>query len=149
MRMTYRCFVLSLAVLGLAGGARNPVAGAREFVMMTAAQEIALGRESDEQVRSQMGLYDDDELQQYVSEIGLRMAARSHRPDLPYEWRAGERVASSRRPGQDRCRRLGFLAIRPPGGVASSVTCHPHAPSSRLARRMACQGTALVFSAPG
>ena len=59
--------------------------------------------------------------------------------------RAGERVASSRRPGQDRCRRLGFLAIRPPGGVASSVTCHPHAPSSRLARRMACQETALVL----
>ena len=48
MRMTYRCFVLSLAVLGLAGGARNPVTGAREFVMMTEAQEIALGRESDE-----------------------------------------------------------------------------------------------------
>lgn len=87
MRMTYRCFVLSLAVLGLAGGARNPVTGAREFVMMTEAQEIALGRESDEQVRSQMGLYDDDELQQYVSEIGLRMAARSHRPDLPWSTR--------------------------------------------------------------
>ncbi len=86
MRMTYRCFVLSLAVLGLAGCARNPVTGAREFVMMTEAQEIALGRESDEQVRSQMGLYDDDELQQYVSEIGLRMAARSHRPDLPWSF---------------------------------------------------------------
>ncbi|MBD93758.1 MAG: peptidase M48, partial [Acidobacteria bacterium] len=33
-----------------------------------------------------MGLYDDDELQQYVSEIGLRMAARSHRPDLPWSF---------------------------------------------------------------
>ncbi len=86
MRMTYRCFVLSLAVLGLAGCARNPVTGAREFVMMTEAQEIALGRESDEQVRNQMGLYDDEELQQYVSEIGLQMAARSHRPDLPWSF---------------------------------------------------------------
>ena len=33
-----------------------------------------------------MELYDDDELQQYVSEIGLRMAARSHRPDLPWSF---------------------------------------------------------------
>ena len=72
--------------LGLTACARNPVTGEREFVMMTEAQEIALGRESDAQVRSQMGLYDDDALQRYVEEIGLQMAARSHRPDLPWSF---------------------------------------------------------------
>jgi predicted Zn-dependent protease len=62
------------------------VTGEREFVMMTESQEIALGRDSDAQVRSQMGLYDDDELQRYVEEIGLEMAARSHRPHLPWSF---------------------------------------------------------------
>lgn len=37
MRMSYRCFVLLLGVLGVADSARNPVTGAREFVMMTEA----------------------------------------------------------------------------------------------------------------
>ena len=40
----------------------------------------------------------------------------------------------------------GFLAIRPPGGVTSSVTCRLHAPSLRLARRTVCQETARSFS---
>ncbi len=77
---------LLASLLVFAGCARNPVTGAREFVMMTEAQEIALGRESDVEIRQQMGLYEDDALQRYVEEIGLAMAARSHRPDLPWSF---------------------------------------------------------------
>jgi len=86
MRIRYLLPIVLCCVLGLTACARNPVTGEREFVMMTEAQEIALGRESDAQVRSQMGLYDDDALQRYVEEIGLQMAARSHRPDLPWSF---------------------------------------------------------------
>ena len=75
--------VLALFVLGCA---TNPVTGRREFVMMSEAQEIAMGQEADAQVREQMGLYDDPELQAYVSEIGHEMAALSHRPDLPWSF---------------------------------------------------------------
>ena len=78
--------VLIAAALALAGCVRNPVTGAREFVMMTETQEIALGRESDAEIRSQMGLYEDDALQGYVEEIGLALAAQSHRPALPWSF---------------------------------------------------------------
>ena len=73
-------------LLALAGCATNPVTGEREFVMMSEAQEIAMGREADVEVRRQMGLYEDDALQRYVEEIGLELALRSHRPELPWSF---------------------------------------------------------------
>jgi predicted Zn-dependent protease len=82
----HRPFSVLALLLVLAGCARNPVTGDREFVMMSEAQEIAMGRESDVEIRRQMGLYEDDTLQQYVEEIGLEMAARSHRPELPWSF---------------------------------------------------------------
>jgi len=81
-----RRVLLSLGVLCLAGCATNPVTGDREFVLMSEAQEIAMGRESDGEIRRQMGLYEDDALQGYVAEIGLALAARSHRPELPWSF---------------------------------------------------------------
>ena len=73
-------------LLVLAGCATNPVTGDREFVLMSEAQEIAMGRETDREVRRQMGLYDDEALQRYVGEIGLELASRSHRPELPWSF---------------------------------------------------------------
>jgi predicted Zn-dependent protease len=66
--------------------ATNPVTGRREFTLMSEAQEIALGKESDPQIREEMGLYDDAALQRYVSDIGQRMARTSERPDLPWQF---------------------------------------------------------------
>jgi predicted Zn-dependent protease len=34
-----------------------------------------------------MGLYEDDQLQQFISSRGLEMAKISHRPNLPYEFK--------------------------------------------------------------
>ena len=66
--------------------ATNPVTGRREFTLMSEAQEIALGRESDAQIKAEMGVYNDPELQRYVSEIGLRLAKLSERPELPWQF---------------------------------------------------------------
>ena len=46
-----RCLV---ALLVLGGCATNPVTGSREFVLMTEAQEIAMGREVDGEVRREI-----------------------------------------------------------------------------------------------
>jgi predicted Zn-dependent protease len=62
------------------------VTGEREFTLMSESQEIALGRESDVQVRAEMGVYDDPELAKYVSDIGLRLAKLSERPNLPWQF---------------------------------------------------------------
>lgn len=79
--------VALLLAVTLAGAcATNPVTGRREFAFLTEDQEIALGQQSDVEIRQQMGLYDDDRLQAYVEDIGLSLAAVSHRPDLPWQF---------------------------------------------------------------
>lgn len=41
-------------------------------------------RKRHQQVLTQVGRYDDERLQQYVNEVGQRVAARSDRPDIKY-----------------------------------------------------------------
>ena len=81
---------------GLAGGlavggaflasacASNPVTGHREVSLISEAEEIEIGRRGDAEIRREMGVYDDDELQRYVTGVGERLAAVSHRPHLPW-----------------------------------------------------------------
>ena len=66
--------------------ATNPVSGKREFSLMSEAQEISIGQDQDVQVRKEMGVYGDAALQQYVSDIGLKLARLSERPDLPWHF---------------------------------------------------------------
>jgi predicted Zn-dependent protease len=53
---------------------------------MSEAQEVQLGKEMDVQVRQEMGLYNDPELQRYVESIGMRLAKASERPNLPWHF---------------------------------------------------------------
>jgi predicted Zn-dependent protease len=65
----------------------NPVTGKKQMVMMSEAQEIAMGKEADPQVLAFFGLYDDPALQKFITEKGKAMAAVSHRPKLAYEFK--------------------------------------------------------------
>ena len=65
----------------------NPATGQREFSLVSEGQEIAMGREADPQIVAQLGLYPDSAVQRYVSDLGLRLAAQSERPDLPWTFR--------------------------------------------------------------
>jgi len=78
--MTASAFALAV----LAACATNPATGNKEFSLMSEAQEIQLGQELDVQVRREMGVYEDAELQRYVSEVGMRLARASERPNLPW-----------------------------------------------------------------
>ena len=75
-----------LAALVLTNCATNPVTGNPNLVLLTESQEIALGRREDGNVRKQYGAYDDAALQEYVGEIGERLAKASHRPGLQYRF---------------------------------------------------------------
>jgi predicted Zn-dependent protease len=76
---------LSLALAGMAC-ATNPVTGGREFTLMSEAQEIQMGQQSDPEVRAEMGVYPDQALQQYVEGVGMRIAKASQRPELPWHF---------------------------------------------------------------
>ena len=67
--------------------ATNPVTGKKQVVLMSEAQEIAMGKEADPQIIAQYGLYDDKQLQDFINEKGKQMAAISHRPNLDYQFR--------------------------------------------------------------
>ena len=87
MKLT-RLTLLSLTVFFLfLSCARNPVTGKRDFMLMSESQEIAMGKQSDPEIKSFFGVYDDDKLQKFVQQKGKAMAAVSHRPDLPYEFK--------------------------------------------------------------
>jgi predicted Zn-dependent protease len=89
--MNTRCrfataLLVATATTMLNSCAINPVTGGSNFVMMTEKQEIDLGRKSDPQIRQQYGAYDDAALQTYVQQVGEKLAAQSHRPNLTYHF---------------------------------------------------------------
>jgi predicted Zn-dependent protease len=67
--------------------ATNPVTGRPQFVLMSEAQEITLGRQSDPQITAGMGVYGDEALQRYVEGVAMPMARASERPALPWQFR--------------------------------------------------------------
>src|SRR5688572_26316227 len=77
---------IALLVLTLAACATNPATGKKEISLMSEAQEIDLGKNMDGEVRREMGIYEDPELQRYVESVGMRLARSSQRPNLPWHF---------------------------------------------------------------
>jgi predicted Zn-dependent protease len=81
MNTVVRFLLLALVAWGCA---TNPATGRRQLMLMSEQEEIQIGKQSDAEIRQQMGLYDDPALQEYVRTIGARLAKASHRPHLPW-----------------------------------------------------------------
>lgn len=80
---------LAIAVVLLAGVtacATNPVTGKKQMSLLSEAEELAIGQQQDQEIRREMGVYDDPGLQRYVNDIGQELARRSHRPNLPWSF---------------------------------------------------------------
>src|SRR5688500_5153705 len=74
-------------VLLLAGCAVNPVTGNRNFTLMSEDDEVRKGWEAALEIRKAYRTYEDlPALQQYVNEIGQKLAKTSHRPRLDYHF---------------------------------------------------------------
>ena len=75
-------------MIGVATGcAVNPATGSRQLILVSESQEIQMGREADEDIVPALGLVDDPALQEYVQDLGNRMARASERPGLPWTFR--------------------------------------------------------------
>lgn len=81
--------LLALGWIG-AACATNPATGERELSLIGEGQEIAMGREADQDVQASIGVYEDPALQRYVDQVGQRLAALSERPDLPWTFRVAD-----------------------------------------------------------
>ena len=78
---------LLLFLLVVLGCAINPVSGKKQLALMSEAEEIALGAESDPQIIAEFGLYEDPKVQQFIETHGQEMVKVSHRPELPFHFR--------------------------------------------------------------
>ena len=72
----------------VAACATNPVTGKRELSLVSEQQEIQMGQQGAQQVAQEIGLINDQALQNYLQNIGAGLAAKSERPNLPWTFRA-------------------------------------------------------------
>jgi predicted Zn-dependent protease len=97
VRLSKRClnrrdflWLLSLSTAGFAlvGCAIDPVTGKKQLVLMSEGEEIAIDtKQSPQQFSMDYGPCQDKALNAYLSEVGMLIAANSHRPKMPYSFR--------------------------------------------------------------
>jgi predicted Zn-dependent protease len=87
--MRLRLLVAGLCLAWVAC-ATNPVTGQHEVILMSPEREAALGREAAQQVAQEMGLVEDPALAAFVDAIGQRVAARSPRKDVRFQFHVAD-----------------------------------------------------------
>lgn len=85
--MLKKClYFICLIVLLSVSCAINPVTGERELSLYSEQDEIALGKDTDGQIKAIYGVYNDPELNKYVMNVGQSLAPLTHRPHLEYHF---------------------------------------------------------------
>ncbi len=80
--------VLLLSTLSLSLGCSvNPATGKQQLNFYNEAEEIEMGQQANAEIVTSVGLYDDPELQAYVEDLGMKIAAASERPHLPWSFK--------------------------------------------------------------
>ena len=65
----------------------NPVTGKKQLVLISEAEEMAMGKEYDPSIIAEFGLYQDEKMQDFINKKGKEMGAISHRPHIDYQFR--------------------------------------------------------------
>lgn len=84
INISFKIALLFATVLVVISCAINPVTGKRQLMLMSEAQEVAMGQEYDPQVIQTFGLYNNANLQTFVQGKGTELGIISHRPKLEY-----------------------------------------------------------------
>lgn len=78
---------LGLTLIVVSGCAVNPATGEEEMMFFSPEKDVALGRKYAPAIEKELGgLVPDDNLQNYVNQIGQRIARVCHQPDLSYHF---------------------------------------------------------------
>ncbi|MBN1205445.1 MAG: M48 family metalloprotease [Myxococcaceae bacterium] len=81
-----RKLLLLPLLLPLAACVRNPVTGEKQLSLISTQDEIAIGQQAAKDVQQSIGLLKDPQAQQYVANVGMPMARKSERPELPWSF---------------------------------------------------------------
>ena len=90
MKLSLRLTKLAVLTVGFVifnQCAVNPVTGKKQVILMSESQEAAMGAEAHPQILGEYGEYPNAQLQEYLNNIGQRMAKVSHRPNLPFQFK--------------------------------------------------------------
>jgi predicted Zn-dependent protease len=82
----YSIYILWVLVAFIASCAVNPVTGERELSLYSEQDEIAIGQQTDGQIRNQYGIYNDPTLNEYVARVGASLGPYTHRSHLEYHF---------------------------------------------------------------
>ncbi len=78
---------LFILILFFCGCTANPVTFKQEFMIISEDTEINLGKKADPQIIKEFGYYKDERLQDYINEVGQRIARLSQRNYLSYQFK--------------------------------------------------------------
>ncbi len=82
-----KLLLLLVAIFLIPSCAINPVTGKKQLMLMSEAQEVALGAQYDPSVVSTFGVYDSPKLLAFITEKGNEMGEISHRPNLEFHYK--------------------------------------------------------------
>ncbi|MDE2439897.1 MAG: M48 family metalloprotease [Betaproteobacteria bacterium] len=87
-RINRRQVLWLLGASALSGCATSPVGGGAILVGMNEEEEKAVDRKvAPRQFSQDLGPVQDEQINQYLTEVGRRLDAKSHRPQMPYSYR--------------------------------------------------------------
>ena len=76
--------VMLATILAAVTCAVNPVSGKKELMFFSEKAEIALGQNTDREIKQTYGIYQDKAMNDYVNGVGQKLAAFSFRPKLQF-----------------------------------------------------------------
>jgi predicted Zn-dependent protease len=89
MSIKLKFLVVSFILILSAGCAVNPITGRQEFMLMTESQDLEIGKKYSPEIEKQMGgRIPNEALQNYVNNVGQKVAKVSHRRGWEYHFAA-------------------------------------------------------------
>lgn len=85
LRRFFYYFILLTIFVNLSC-AVNPVTHKKELMLLSQSDELALGKQTDKQISQTYGIYEDQNLKEYLSSVGNKLAKVSHLPDLQFNF---------------------------------------------------------------
>ena len=88
-KLAFSIIGIGLVLCLCAGCATNPITGEEELMLVPEDQDVALGRKYAPELEKQMGgRIADENLQNYINNVGQKIARISHRSDWEYHFTA-------------------------------------------------------------
>jgi predicted Zn-dependent protease len=87
LRITVLGFCLAGFLFLIFSCALNPVSGKHELMLLSEADEVKLGRQTDAEVVKEYSVFGDPKLTAYLNDFCQRLGKVSHRPQLSYHFK--------------------------------------------------------------